>query len=122
MSNHTAISPRETLLELHRRLLQAQRLETERFGGRMNATGLLVAAAEDPRFSWLKELSELVATLDQAHADADAEAVQAQLGKARALLTPPDPASAFGSRYLRALQQHPEVVFAHRDAAAALAT
>ncbi|HEX6021691.1 MAG TPA: hypothetical protein VFZ00_06825 [Solirubrobacter sp.] len=112
---------RTTLLELHRLLLDAQRVKAERFGGRMSASELLQAANEDLRFIWLKELSELIAALDQAAADEDAVATEALLAKARALLSPPDPETAFGARYLRALQEHPEVVFAHRDAVAALA-
>jgi hypothetical protein len=111
---------RTALLELHRRLLQTQRIQAERFGGRMTATELLVAATEDPRFSWLTQLSQLIAELDQARSDADAGATQATLTRARGLLAPPDPDTAFGARYLQVLQEQPEVVFAHRDATAAL--
>jgi hypothetical protein len=111
---------RAALLELHRRLLHAQRIQAERFGGRMSASELLQAAVEDLRFSWLTELSELIAQLDQARADTDADATQAALTRARALLAPPDPDTAFGARYLQVLQRDPDVVFAHRDATAAL--
>jgi hypothetical protein len=113
-------SVRRALLELHRLLLEAQRRQTERFGGRMSASEVLQAAAEDLRFAWLKELSELIAALDQARSDADADASQALIGRARALLAPPDPETAFGARYLRALQDHPDVMLAHRDVTAAL--
>jgi hypothetical protein len=111
---------RPALLELHRRLLQAQRIQAERYGGRMNAGELLQAATQDPRFSWLTQLSELIAQLDQARFDADDDAAQAALGRTRALVTAPDPGTAFGRRYLEILQDHPEVVFAHRDATAVL--
>jgi hypothetical protein len=111
---------RQALLDLHRRLLEAQRIEAERFGGRMSASELLQAAADDLRFDWLKQLSELIAALDQARADADADAGEAAVGRARELLAPPDAGSAFGARYLRALQDHPDVVLAHRDVTAAL--
>ena len=37
------------------------------------------------------------------------------------MLAMPDPDTAFGARYLQALQDDPAVVFAHRDACAALA-
>jgi hypothetical protein len=114
-------SARSALLELHRHLLQAQRIQAERYGGRMSASELLQAATDDLRFSWLTRLSELIAVLDQARADGDADAVQAALDDARALLAPPDPDTAFGMRYLQVLQERPEVVFAHRDATAALA-
>jgi hypothetical protein len=113
-------SVRRALLELHRLLLEAQRRQTERFGGRMSASEVLQAAAEDLHFAWLKELSELIAALDQARSDADADASQALIGRARALLAPPDPETAFGARYLRALQDHPDVMLAHRDVTAAL--
>ena len=112
---------RRALLDLHRHLLQAQRIEAERFSGRMTPGELLQAAAADLRFAWLKELSELIAALDQAQADEDAEASAALLARARALLAPPDPDTPFGARYLRALQDDPDVVLAHRDATAALA-
>ena len=111
---------RAALLELHSRLLQAQRVQAERFSGRMSASELLQAAAEDLRFSWLTHLSELIAALDQARADDDHQAVAAVLTRARELLAPPDADSAFGRRYLQALQDHPDVVFAHRDATTAL--
>ena len=113
-------SVRLALLELHRRLLETQRIQAERFGGRMTATELLQAAADDLRFSWLKQLSELIAELDQARADEDDAAVEAAVARARALLAPPDPDTPFGARYLRALQDQPEVVLAHRDVTAAL--
>jgi hypothetical protein len=115
-----ATSVRSALLELHRRLLAAQRLEAERLGGRMSATELLQAAADDLRFSWIGELSGLIAELDQARADEDAAATAALLARARGLLAPPDEQTAFGARYLRALQEHPDVVLAHRDVTAAL--
>ena len=51
---------RNALLELHRRLLAAQRIQTERSDGRMSANELLQAAVADPRFGWLTRLSELI--------------------------------------------------------------
>ena len=112
---------RTALLTLHRHLLEAQRVEVERTAGRMTANELLQAATQDLRFSWLTVLSELIATLDAAHADGDTDAVQTALGRARSLIAPPDAGTSFGARYLRALQDDPAVVLAHRDAAAALA-
>jgi len=112
---------RRALVELHRVLLDAQRIQAERFGGRMSASEALQAAADDLRFSWLKELSSVIAALDQAQRDGDAAGAQAAVERARALLDPPDEATAFGRRYLRALQDEPDVVLAHRDLRAALA-
>jgi hypothetical protein len=101
------------LLELHRLLLQAQRVEVERIGGRMTPGELLQAATEDLRFSWLRELSQLIVALDEEPSGA--------LERARDLIAPPSPETPFGARYLHFLQDFPDVVLAHRDATAALA-
>jgi hypothetical protein len=121
LTSPTVTPARSALLELHRRLLEAQRIQAERYGGRMSSGELLQAATEDLRFSWLTQLSELIADLDQARADLDGDAADAALARARTLLAPPDPDTAFGTRYLQVLQERPDVVFAHRDATAALA-
>jgi hypothetical protein len=112
---------RNALLELHRELLQAQRVLTERCAGRMSASELLQAATEDLRFAWLQELSTLLGELDQAISGEDTDAAEAAVGRTRELLSPPDPGTAFGTRYLRALQDHPEVVMAHGALMSALA-
>jgi hypothetical protein len=113
-------SLQSALRTLHRALLNAQRVEAERFDGRMNSGELLQAAVDDLRFSWIGRLTTLIAALDAALAEDDREGIKSAITELRALLGPPDPESAFGARYLRALQDHPDVVFAHRDVMAAL--
>jgi hypothetical protein len=112
---------RRALLELHRVLLDGQRIQAERFGGRMSGAEVLQAAADDLRFSWLTELSTLIAALDEALSDGDPAGVRAAVDRARALLDPPDGDSGFGRRYLQALQDQPDAVLAHRDVGRALA-
>jgi hypothetical protein len=114
-------SLRSALLRLHGVLLQAQRVEAERFDGRMTASQTLQAAADDLRFDWLKPLSGLITGLDTARSAGDAALLAAGVDRVTAVLDPPDPESSFGARYLRALQDHPDAVLAHRDVAAALA-
>jgi hypothetical protein len=111
---------RSALLTLHKELLDAQRIQAERIGGRMSAGEVLQAAAEDLRFDWLRTLSQLIAELDEASQAGEPERVDAVMARARELLAPPDAATAFGARYLRALQDHPAVVLAHRDVVHAL--
>ena len=116
-------SLRRALLELHGELLQAQRIEAERFGGRMSASETLQAAVDDMRFSWIRTVSAMVSELDEAVAKDHSErqaAVDQVVRQARQLFVPPDPETSFGARYLRALQDHPGVVLAHRDVLAAL--
>src|SRR4051794_39900819 len=110
---------RRALIELHRVLLNAQRIQAERFGGRMSSSELLQAAADDLRSSWLKEPSCVIVALDQAHAGQDSAGARAAIARARALLDPPDADTALGARYLRALQDDPDVVFADRGVTAA---
>jgi hypothetical protein len=110
---------RTALLELHRELLQAQRVKAERFGGRMSASETLQAATEDLRFAWLRTLSELIADFDAAPED-EPGWDEAVTERARQLLSPPDEDTSFGKQYLRALQDHPEVVMAHAAVVRAL--
>jgi len=109
-----------SLLELHGELLRLQQIEVERFGGRMSAGEVLQAAADDLRFDWLRTLSQLIADLDDALAAGEPERVDAAVERVRELVAPPDPATPFGARYLRALQDDPGVVMAHRDVMATL--
>jgi hypothetical protein len=113
---------RTALLDLHRELLQVQRIQAERFGGRMSAGEVLQAAAEDLRFDWLRTLSQLIGQLDEASAAVPEGpgGVAVVVARARELLAPPDPETTFGARYLQALQDHPGVVLAHRSVTAAL--
>jgi hypothetical protein len=95
----------------------------ERFGGRMSASETLQAAVDDLRFSWIRTVSALISELDEAIGTDNTEGqgeVDRVVRQARGLLVPPDPETAFGARYLRALQDHPGVVLAHRDVVAAL--
>lgn len=105
----SADAVRAALLELHREVLRAERVTLERIHGRMGAAEFLQVAADDPKLEWLVPLSELVVAFDEE--DADEEALVA---RARALLSPPDPATPFGRRYLSVLQRSPEVVLAHQ--------
>ena len=111
---------RPALLELHKELLEAQRIAAERFDGRMSSSEVLQAAADDLRFGWLRTISELISELDDAVAADEPERVDAAVSHVSRLLAPPHPDTAFGRRYLRALQEHPGVVLAHRDVVAAL--
>ena len=117
----TTLAPggRRALLDLHRELIGLQRREVERIGGRMNGGEALQAATRDVRFRWIDPLSAGIGELDAAP---DAFAAAEAADRLRELLAAPDAETAFGQRYLRALQEDPGVVLAHRDAVAALTT
>lgn len=116
MSDHLA-AIRAPLLDVHRRLLAAERADIERFQGRLSSAEFLQIATGGIRTQWLAPLSELIVELDEAlEADREAEKApdaDAIVARARALVAPPDEATPFGRRYLSLLQRDPAVVMAH---------
>jgi hypothetical protein len=114
-----AVRPR--LLELHRQLLEAERADMERFQGRLSGAEFLQIATDSLRLAWLQPISELIVEIDEAlegkerepEAPTGDDPAAALIGRARALVAPPDAESAFGRRYLGMLQRHPGVVIAH---------
>jgi len=70
---------RHALLQLHKTLLDAQRIRYEREYGRVESTGALLALVlEDASFEWLRVLSALIARLDEL-AEVDDKDVTAEL-------------------------------------------
>ena len=75
---------RRALLQLHKELLDAQRIRYERENGRVESRGeLLELVLEDASFEWLRVLSALIARLDEL---AEADKVDDKSGDARAEL------------------------------------
>src|SRR6267378_172097 len=63
---------RPALLQLHRALLDAQRIRYERENGRVESRGeLLDLVLQDASFEWLRVLSALIARLDELAASDD---------------------------------------------------
>jgi hypothetical protein len=57
---------RKDLLELHKSLLDAQQIRYEREHGRIKSSGeLLGLVLEHPSFAWLRQMSALIARLDE---------------------------------------------------------
>src|ERR1700712_5623464 len=108
---------RRALPDVFPPLLKTQRAEVEKITGPMSPHEALGAAISDPRFAWLRALSELITQIDSYIADDEREpGVGGELGERTSALTgPPDPETDFGRHYLRALQLNPDVVLAHRD-------
>jgi hypothetical protein len=108
---------RRHLLDLHRQLLEAERVDLERYGGRLTGAEFLQIASQSFRLAWLRPLSELIVAIDEAldgdEAEPGAETPETLVARVRALVAPPDPATPFGRRYLAMLQVSPGVVMAH---------
>lgn len=106
------------LLELHERLLDAERVTYEREHGRMSANAFLQALTSDPSFSWLAPLNAAIVQLDElldlhAASSDGAAALADHLTALRTLLALDERTDLFGARYRALLDAHPEVAFAH---------
>lgn len=108
---------RQSLLSLHKVLMDEQRDVYERTHGRIDSSyQFLELLMNDPWFDWLHRLSELVVQIDEM---LDSEEPQVEenaktlLEQARVLLTPSENGSEFQRKYFAALQQSPNVVLAH---------
>jgi hypothetical protein len=115
------LAVRPQLLELHRRLLDAERADMERFQGRLSGAEFLQIATDSLRLAWLQPISLLIVEIDETLEGKGRESEDAEAGdpagalidRARALVAPPNAETPFGRRYLGMLQRHPGVVMAH---------
>ena len=108
---------RKALLHLHKTMLDWERSAYERVHGRVSAGEILRVIVEDPQFAWLRPISELIVRIDETVETEDGDTaaeVDALLARAREVVTPVEAASPNAQRYLAALQDHPDAVFAHR--------
>ena len=70
LSNARLAAVRDSLAELHRALLDAERRDIERETGRLSPGEYLQMLLHEPRFAWLRPVGRMVATLDGAMHDA----------------------------------------------------
>lgn len=112
---------RHALLQLHKTLLEAERVRYERLEGRIEGSGrLLHLLLHDPWFAWLRPLSALVVQIDEvldakAGEPAPPGAPRALLTEVKSLLTPTEEGESFQRQYHAALQDVPDVVLAHGE-------
>src|SRR5687767_7075120 len=108
---------RKALLHLHKTLLDWERSAYERVHGRASPSELLKVIVEDPQFAWLRPISELIVRIDESVETEDPDAtpdVEAIVARAKVVVAPAEMETPHGERYLAALQEHPDAVFAHR--------
>jgi hypothetical protein len=112
---------RQTLLRLHKTLLDLERRDFERAHGRIsNSYEFLQLALKDPWFDWLHRLSELIVQIDETldtHSETPATEADATalIERGRTLLAPAETGSEFQKNYFLALQQSPDVVLLHSE-------
>ncbi len=110
----TLTTLRGKLLDIHRVLLAATRVEYEREHGRVTSAGaLLELVMRHPAFAWLRPLSALIARIDEQLENAASEdAMTESVAEVHALL--------ISERYLQQLHRLPDLMVAHGELRAEL--
>ena len=111
-------SLRHAALELHKALLDAQRVRYERDFGRVDSSGrFLELVLRHPTFEWLRALSALIARLDATQDEGDGgdeeEAVLAIEDAMRSLVHPEGRNRTFTAPYWVLVEAVPDVLIAH---------
>jgi hypothetical protein len=112
---------RHALLELHKAMLDVQRIEYERAYGRIETRGeFLGLVLNHPEFAWIRALSALIAQLDEwadGAEDADVESgggLEGIVEALRQLIRRDSTANPeFTARYWKMVEDQPEVTVAH---------
>ena len=114
ISNHDKL--RHALLQLHKALLDAQRIRYERENGRVESRGeLLELVLEDASFEWLRVLSALIARLDELAEADDKDAsgeMRGVIDKLRTLVRF-EGNSGFTGPYREIVEAVPDALVAH---------
>ncbi|UBF29824.1 hypothetical protein K9N68_37060 (plasmid) [Kovacikia minuta CCNUW1] len=109
---------RTRLLNLHKLLLDTERINYEQVWGQVSRGELLQLVINHQQFAWLHQLSELIVQIDElleADEPVVAAAIVVFLKDIRMLLTPNQVGTDFAMKYDAAFQQNPDVVLAHAD-------
>ena len=113
----TLTDVRHGLLGLHKALIVAEQLTFERIYGRIDSTGqLLQLVMNDPWFTWLHPLSNVVVRIDEMmdeDCNLSTEDVAQILTEVRGMIRPSELGDGFERSYYEALQRAPDVVMAH---------
>ncbi|HST01703.1 MAG TPA: hypothetical protein VLJ84_08590 [Usitatibacter sp.] len=107
---------RHALLDLHKSLMDAQRVRYERLHGRIATNGeFLGLVLEHPQFAWLRALSALIARLDEWIDDEkrEPEELTAMVAALQALTEKDGANAVFSNAYWAIVNEVPEATIAH---------
>ena len=110
---------RHSLLDLHKALLDAQRIRYEREHGRISTSGeFLGLVLEHPAFAWLRTLSALIARIDewieeQAQQFPSAEELPGMVQALRSLVEAGGTHEVFSKPYWEIVNEEPNVLIEH---------
>jgi hypothetical protein len=110
---------RDSLLNLHKALVDSERVEYERTMGKIQSPNhFLELLVNDPWFAWLRPLPQLIVSMDQALGekapltDAIVKALEKQTND---MLVASETGTDFAAHYFEVLQRDPDVVLAHAE-------
>ena len=113
---------RHTLLELHKAMLDAQRIEYERGHGRIETSGeFLGLVLYHPEFEWIRALSALIARLDEWAEGMEGEGegeFESLVGGLRSLIRPEGDNAEFTAKYkdwAQPIRVHPAATFLYKE-------
>ena len=109
---------RDSLLRLHKLLLDMERTSYEAQHGPQRSGEMLKLLIENEHFAWLRRISELIVRIDEFLEDDEkhtAEAAREFFEYTRELLIADQSGNAFQMKYDAALQNNVDVIFAHRE-------
>jgi hypothetical protein len=101
-------SGRDSLLKLHKSLLDHERAIYEGLNGPVNAGQFLNVLLEDPDFAWLRKFSTLIVEIDELFDQKDAvpdDAIDVHIAKLRDLISMENEDESFRAKYQGALQK-----------------
>jgi hypothetical protein len=111
-------SIRETLLSLHKALLDSERTSYELIHGKIGSSSeFLQLLISDARFAWLRPVTTLIVQIDEALAaknpPREGREFEQLIQDTRALLSPSRETNEFWGRYYGAVQRDPGVAVLH---------
>ena len=107
---------RNTLLKLHKSMLDLEREMYEGIHGKLNAGEFLNLLLEDEDFAWLRQFSMLIVEIDEMFdlkTDLMAEMIDANLKKVGELVQMSEPDEYFRAKYQFALQRDANAAALH---------
>ena len=109
---------RETLLVLHKALLDSERTSYEIVHGKIPSPGaFLQLLINDARFAWLRPITTLLVQIDETLAAKNPPAVEKDfeqlISDTRALLSPSREVNGFWKHYANAVERDPGVAVQH---------
>jgi hypothetical protein len=123
---HSLPELRSALLELHKALIETERVSYEETVGPIRSPNhFLQLLTGDPYFAWLHPLSQLIVAIDEALDGKEpltAEAAGELVDQARRVIVASESGEGAPKRYAELFQRSPEVVMGHAKVVKLLGT